>query len=348
MHERERFAAFRNDNRVVRDFDWGFEFADAAFIESGKFDNSANSAVEFWRDYTAQAVSRSNEFYKVQTDFDFQSKIQNPKSKIELSWTSQTVTASAENNTVRAQFFPAVKQPQTRKRAVIILPHWNAPAGSYIALCKVLARVGIAALRLTLPYHEERMPPELERADYLVSPNIGQTLQSIRQAVLDTRAAVKWLKQNDFDHVGLVGTSIGSCTGFLAAAHDTDINAAVFNHVSGFVGDVTWRGLSTYHVREALEKTVTLEQLREFWLPVSPMAYIEKLKSLPPRPLRFIYTLYDLTFPIDLSLDMMQAFRDYKIPHDETALPCGHYTLGEKPWVYIDGWKIVSFLHRNL
>jgi hypothetical protein len=36
------------------------------------------------------------------------------------------------------------------------------------------------------------------------------------------------------------------------------------------------------------------------------------------------------------------------IEHDEVALPCGHYTLGEKPWVWIDGYKIVSFLRKGL
>jgi hypothetical protein len=30
------------------------------------------------------------------------------------------------------------------------------------------------------------------------------------------------------------------------------------------------------------------------------------------------------------------------------ALPCGHYTLGEAPFKYIDGYKVVSFVLRNL
>ena len=100
------------------------------------------------------------------------------------------------------------------------MPHWNAKAGSYFDLCKTFNRVGLSALRLTLPYHEERMPPELERADYLVAPNVGRTLQSLRQSVVDTRAAVAWLKQQGFEKVGIVGTSIGSCVGFFAFAHD--------------------------------------------------------------------------------------------------------------------------------
>ena len=142
--------------------------------------------------------------------------------------------------------------------------------------------------------------------------------------------------------------SIGSCTGFLAFVHDRSLNAAVFNHVSGYFSDVVWNGLSTYHVRESLEASVTLPELRELWMPISPMAYMQKLGEQPWRPQRYIYTKYDLTFPYELSLDTMKALRNNGIKHDEVVLPCGHYTLGEKPWVYIDGWKIVSFLRKHL
>jgi len=91
-----------------------------------------------------------------------------------------------------------------------------------------------------------------------------------------------------------------------------------------------------------------LDELREFWLPISPMVYIDKLSKMPPRPQRYIYTLYDLTFPVDLSRDMMRSLREHKIEHSAVKIPCGHYTLGEKPWVYLDGWKIVSFLRKHL
>ena len=30
------------------------------------------------------------------------------------------------------------------------------------------------------------------------------------------------------------------------------IDAGVFNHVSGYVADVVWQGLSTYHVKEGI------------------------------------------------------------------------------------------------
>lgn len=331
MHNRERYYASLGANRIVRPFEWGTEFV--------KENLNGDDPRVIFREYTKKVLANSDEFFFEPNvkDYELNENI--------LTWTSAVETPSVENNTVYAQLFP---HEADKKAAVVVLPHWNAQAKSYFDLCKVFNKVGVTALRLTLPYHEERMPPELDRADYLVAPNVGRTLQSLRQSVVDTRAAVAWLKQQGYEKVGIVGTSIGSCVGFFAFAHDLNIEAGVFNHVSGYVADVVWRGLSTYHVKEGIGDNVSLDELREFWLPISPMVYMDKLAQMPPRPQRYIYTLYDLTFPVDLSRNMMRSLRQHHIEHDAVKIPCGHYTLGEKPWVYLDGWKIVSFLRKHL
>ncbi len=333
MHKRERYFAMLNDNRIVRPFEWGTEFVEAEL--------NGSDPKEFFHAHAKSVIANSDQYFDVPeiTDFHFDESDNN------LTWTGPIKTISEENNTSRARLF---RHPGDKKAAVVVLPHWNAQAGSYFDLCRYFNRFGVTSLRLTLPYHEERMPPDLERADHLVSPNVGRTIESIRQAVLDTKAAVRWLKQEGYERVGLVGTSIGSCVAFLAFTHDRAVDATVFNHVSGYVADVAWRGLSTYHVKQGLEGEISLDELRRCWLPVSPMAYIEKLATLPERPQRYIYTLYDLSFPIDLTRDTMRALTKNSIKHDEVSIPCGHYTLGEKPWVYLDGYKIISFLRKHL
>lgn len=353
MHKRERHFASLNDDRTVQTFEWGTEF-----IAPGVNGDDPRKVLHA---FSTRALAHSDEHFETDRPFDFRLEnrlypsngslnaedLQIPPVQKELpilTWTSTVATPSTANNTAYAAYFP---HPDKRA-AVIVLPHWNAKAGTYFDLAKFFNKVGLSALRLTLPYHEERMPPELTRADYLVSPNIGRSLQSIRQAVLDTRAAVSWLKEQGYEKVGIVGTSIGSCVAFLALVHDPRIDAAVFNHVSSYMADVVWHGLSTYHVRDGFGDNITLEELREFWMPVSPMAYMKKLAGQKPRPQRYIYTLYDLSFPIDLTRDTMRALREHKIKHSKAAIPCGHYTLGEKPWVYVDGYKIIRFLHRHL
>ena len=353
MHKRERHYAMLNNNRVVQPFGWGTEFVS----EHANGGDPREALCE----HSRHVVANSDEYFAAPEGIEFSLEkrlypsaasmnagvLKKPVVQTEipfLSWQSAVKTPSVENNTAIATYFPH----ENKRAAVVILPHWNAKAGTYFDLAKYFNKVGLSALRLTLPYHEERMPPELERADHLVAPNVGRSLQSIRQSIADTRACVSWLKDQGYEKVGIVGTSIGSCVAFMAFVHDMRIDAAVFNHVSGYMADVVWHGLSTYHVRESFGDNLTLEELREYWLPVSPMAYMDKLAAQPWRPQRYIYTKYDLSFPVDLSIDTMKALRKAGIPHSEISLPCGHYTLGEKPWVYLAGYKIIRYLHQHL
>jgi dienelactone hydrolase len=337
MHTRERRLATRDTNRTVRPFEWGAEFV----AEHLNGDDPRRVVTE----YARRAVAHSREFYAPPLIKYFHLEGD------ELTWTSAVHTPTRENNTARARFFPELDirgRANDTRRAVVLLPEWNAKPASHVALCRVLNRFGIAALRLTLPYHAGRRPPEMERAEHLVSTNIGRTLQSMRQAVLDTRAAIGWLKARGYERIGIIGTSIGSCVAFLTFAHEPKIVTGVFNHVSGYVADVTWRGISTAHVRAGVGDALTLEELREAWLPISPQAYAARLSALPPRPIRFISARYDLTFPPDLSRDFAEHVRRSGHPLDVVWIRSGHYTLGETPWKHLDGWKIVTFIRKHL
>ena len=150
-----------------------------------------------------------------------------------LRFTSAVRTPFPENNLVNARWFPA-----RGRRAVILLPHWNADALAYNSLCKVLNLLGVSVLRLSMPYHDIRMPAELRRADYAVSANVGRTLDAVRQGVIDIRSGLDWLQQQGYQNLGLIGTSLGSCYAFIASAHDPRIRVSAFNHASTYFADV--------------------------------------------------------------------------------------------------------------
>jgi dienelactone hydrolase len=209
----------------------------------------------------------------------------------------------------------------------------------------MLARVGIAALRMSLPYHDARMPVELERADYIVSSNVARTVQVCRQAVVDARRAIAWLAAQGYERIGILGTSLGSCLAMLTAAHEPLIRAQALNHVSPWFADVVWRGLSTTHVRAGLDGHINLDQLRDMWRPISPFSYLDRVRNV--RTL-LVYARYDLTFPVDLSRTLVEEFRRRELPHEVTVLPSGHYSSGAAPFKYVDGYVLTRFLMKNL
>jgi len=335
MHGRERAHHERDNNRLVRPFEWGLSFiSDHVNGEDPR---------DVLRDHTATAMQSSDDFYALPEISDF--KLEGDQ----LTWTSAVRTPSVENNLARARFFPVnPKKARQPRAAVVVLPQWNAQPDSHVEACRIFNFLGMSALRLTLPYHEVRRPPELQRADHLVSTNVGRTIQSMRQAVLDTRAAVRWLKEQGYERIGILGTSVGSCIAFLAFAHEPLINAGTFNHVSGYVADVAWRGLSTRHLREGFADHLTLDELREYWTPISPVPFIARVARLGQRPMRFIAARYDLTFPLDLTHETIAEARRHNLPLDVVWLSCGHYTMASMPWKAIDAWKIATFFRKHL
>ena len=80
---------------------------------------------------------------------------------------------------------------------------------------------------------------------------------------------------------------------------------------------------------------------------ISPPNYIERYARLPKKTL-FIYARYDTTFPFRFSEQVIAKARELNMDHKAVVLPCGHYTMGESPFKFLDGYHICSFLKRNL
>ena len=85
-----------------------------------------------------------------------------------LRFTSPERTPYPENDVVNARWYPAPahKDPKRPKQAIVVLPQWNSDGFSHNSLCTIFNRMGISALRLSMPYHDIRRPEELERSDY--------------------------------------------------------------------------------------------------------------------------------------------------------------------------------------
>jgi hypothetical protein len=332
----ENALALRSTDRVVRPFDWGLEWTRNWPVES-----AAADPAERLRELNRKAIAQSAAFfgYEPPRDFRFRDGL--------LRFTSAVETPYASNNTVHARFFPAKARWKRGEKAVVVLPHWNSNATQHVALCNGIAELGISALRISLPYHDARMPGDLSRADYAVSSNIGRTIDATRQAVIDVRSCFDWLEQQGYADLGIVGTSLGSCYAFLASAHDERIRANVFNHCSTYFADVVWTGLSSRHIRQSLEGEIDLNTLRSAWDAISPIHYFDAFGAAKKKSL-FLYATYDTTFLPEFSRQVIDEVKARGFDHKAVVMPCGHYTLGEAPFKFIAGYQICSFLKKNL
>ncbi|MBI4873595.1 MAG: alpha/beta hydrolase family protein [Acidobacteria bacterium] len=322
--------ATRDTNRLVRPFEWGLEWLDLA-AENG-------NPLEAVQRRAREALDDSARFFSYRGPSDYR------LDGSHLRFTSALASPYPENNTVHADFFPCHR---SGGRAVLVLPQWNAGQQGHAGLCRLLNRFGLAALRMSMAYHDRRMPPGLQRADYHVSSNVGRTIHAGRQSVIDARSCLDWLESRGYRRLAVLGTSLGSCIAFIAAAHDARVRAAVLNHVSMYFSDVVWTGLSTQHVRQGLERSITRDDLRSCWLPISQAAHLERVRGRDLRSL-LIWARYDSTFLPEFSRQVVGWFATSGTPHQVLCLPCAHYTTGRFPFNWIDGVSMCRFLSREL
>ena len=399
MYAWETKLTTRDTNRIVRPLEWGFDWLEAWIASRNlPIDDAIAGGDQAAKKAAMLAVNHSiiaehEQFYGYETPTDFRLEERHPQlyptnvrpetlrqdallkqraaagklAKAQfLRFTSPVQTPYPENDQVNARWYPApaekqVGSPQRPKQAMIVMPQWNADAFSHNALCSIFNRFGVSALRLSKPFHDIRRPAELERSDYAVSSNIGRTLATCRQAVIDIRCCIDWLAQQGYEQFGVLGTSLGSCYAFIASAHDPRIRVNAFNHASLWTGDVVWTGQSTRHVRAACEDAgLTQDDLRMLWSGASPMTYmdefagadehggpLQRTPAWPRKRARVIYAPYDLTFLREFSEQVLRQFSLRGLDFDAKVLPCGHYTTGETPYKYIDGWYLGSFVYNS-
>ena len=361
----------RDKNRTVRPLEWGFDWLPPLQSPIHPEHETAKLIA-----LSLQIEQNSAEFFGYTTPTDFRLEERHPllfptnvrpetlAQEAELKrkaasgklrpaqfprFTSAVRSPHPENDQVNARWFPAPSTSSiaTRPRqAMIVMPQWNADGLSHNALCSIFNRFGISCLRLSKPYHDVRRPAELERSDYAVSANLGRTIAACRQGVVDVRSCLDWLEQQGYEQFGILGTSLGSCYAFIAAAHDPRLRVCAFNHAATWFGDVLWTGQSTRHIRKAFEQAgLTQSLLREIFRAISPMAYMKQFAA-SPRQVLVVHATWDLTFLEEFSLDVLKHFNEHGVDYVSKVLPCGHYTTGETPYKFLDGWYLSSFIYN--
>ena len=170
------------------------------------------------------------------------------------------------NRLARARLYESGR----RERAVVLLPYWNATREECRPFGMLLAGCGITCLQLSLPYHDERRSGGLNYARELACENLGLTIRSNRQAILDARACLTWLEQQGYRRLGIIGVSIGASLASIVAAIDARVRAAALILMADDFAEVVWTGSTTRHLRQTLERRFSLDELRAAWSVISP------------------------------------------------------------------------------
>jgi len=257
-----------------------------------------------------------------------------------LRFPSEIITDVEENNTV----WTRITESGSRNRVLVIFHHWNASARNR-QIAGFFSRRGITVAEIAMPYHFERSRPGALYADYMLSSNLGRTIQSLRQAVLDGRKLIRWLKSEGYDEISVLGMSLGSWVAGLIAAHEPAVSKASLFLTAGSLADMVWTGRATRSIRDSLEPAITLTDLRRAWAPLNLENFANNL-ARPDLALQAVFATRDKVVLPELTKHFIENLHQAGAVPEVLKLNCGHYSLGAPPYILLAGWSLWHFLSR--
>lgn len=258
-----------------------------------------------------------------------------------LKFPSEIATDVDENNTVWAK----LTEGGSRNQVLVIFHHWNASARNR-QIAGFFSKRGITVVEIAMPYHFERSRPGALYADYMLSSNLGRTIQSLRQAVLDGRKLIRWLKCEGYDEISVLGMSLGSWVAGLIAAHEPAVSKASLFLTAGSLADMVWTGRATRSIRDSLEPAITLTDLRRAWAPLNLENFVHDL-ARPDLALQAVFATRDKVVLPELTNHFIETVHQAGAVPEVLKLNCGHYSLAAPPYILLAGWGLKRFLSRS-
>jgi dienelactone hydrolase len=255
-----------------------------------------------------------------------------------LKFPSDISTDIEENNVVLAK----ITESGSFDQAMVIFHQWNASARNR-QIANFFSKRGITIVEIAMPYHFERSRPGSVYADYMLSPNLGRTIQSMRQAVWDGRKLIRWLKSQGYREISVLGMSLGSWVAGLIAAHDLAVSKASLFLTAGSLADMVWTGRATRSIRDSLEPMIGLTDLRRVWGPLNMENYAHRL-ARADLDLHVVLAKRDKVVLPELSDRFVQRLKDAGAKPNILRLNCGHYSLAKPPYILLAGLSLKRFL----
>ncbi len=137
-----------------------------------------------------------------------------------ISWDSPLPSEFAVNARARASLFRIRDDAPT-----VIMLHalMSASDVGYRRWAKHLNALGWNAAFLHLPFHYSRRPRGYLNGELCFTADLVRTAETLRQAVVELRQLLAWLRGTGVTEFGLIGASYGGWVGSLAASLERDL-----------------------------------------------------------------------------------------------------------------------------
>ncbi|RWX59681.1 abhydrolase domain-containing 18 [Mesorhizobium sp. M4B.F.Ca.ET.089.01.1.1] len=253
---------------------------------------------------------------------------------------SDITTVDEDNNT----FECVVTHSGSKDHALVVFHHWYA-RNRFPTFAKFFAARGITVIEATLPYHFSRGSDDYSEQKFF-NANLGRTVRSMRQAVLDGRKIVRWLHSQRYRKISVVGMCLGGTVAGLIAAQEEKVDKAVLMVSPGSPADLVWTAETMKSLRRRIEPAMSLEDLRTAWGLINLERHTWGL-TRPGLDMMFVLGKDDTITRPEASDRVIELLTKCNRLPEVLRLNCGHSSVGIFPYNMIAARKVLRFLKES-
>lgn len=255
-------------------------------------------------------------------------------------FTSDIQSDDEKNN----EFECLIADSGSKGHALVVFHHWYARS-RYPAFSKFFASRGITVVEATLPFHFGRASDEFSE-EKLLNADLGLTVGSLRQAVLDGRKIVRWLHAQGYSEISVVGMCIGGLIAGLIASYEDKVAKAVLMVSPDSLADMVWTGETFTGLRGRLQDSISLDELRNAWRLFDLRKNLWEL-TRPGLDLMFVVGKDDKIVRPELSGGLIGDLGACNLSPQVVLLNCGHSSVGMFPYNIIAARRVLRFLKET-
>jgi hypothetical protein len=249
-------------------------------------------------------------------------------------------TIDEDNN----MFECVVTDGGSKDHALVVFHHWYA-RNRFSTFARFFAARGVTVVEATLPYHFSRGSDDYSEEKFF-NANLGRTVRSMRQAVLDGRKIVRWLHSQRYRKISVVGMCLGGTVAGLIAAQEDKVDKAVLMVSPGSPADLVWTGETMKSLRGRIEPAMSLDDLRTAWGLINLERHTWGL-TRPGLDIMFVLGKDDTIARPEASDRVIELLTKCNRSPEVLRLNCGHSSVGIFPYNMIAARKVLRFLKES-
>jgi pimeloyl-ACP methyl ester carboxylesterase len=257
-----------------------------------------------------------------------------------MTFESDIKTSDAKNNVFECM----ITDSGSKDRALVVFHHWYA-RNRYSAFAKFFAARGITVIEATLPYHFDRATDDYSEEKFF-NASLGRTVRSMRQAVLDGRKIVRWLDDQGYKKISVVGMCLGGTVAGLIAGHENKVDKAVLMVAPASPAELVWTAETMQSLRNRIEPSISIESLEKEWSLINLNMH-QWFLTRERLDMMFVLGKDDTIARPENSNRVIDGLTKCGKPPQVVRLNCGHSSIGIFPYNIIAARKVLKFLNET-